>query len=189
MRSTGTLSANDPPRVRVSEGAGPRHFAFHPNNRNLYLLNELDGSLYTYAYDAASGTLSEQHVDSALPSGFDGPPFGEKGPSRNGGPKGGRHPHQPGRPLPLRLRAHHQHARRLRGRPRERPPDEDRQLPDREDAAGLQHRPQRPLPVVAGQDSNTLAVNAIDQQSGRLTFLKQYPMGEGPNWVEILRLS
>ena len=38
----GRLSANMPAAVKVSDGAGPRHFAFHPNNRSLYLLNELE---------------------------------------------------------------------------------------------------------------------------------------------------
>ena len=57
-------------------GAGPRHFAFHPNNRTVYLLNELDASLHVYAYDAQSGTLSERQTALALPPDFSGPPRG-----------------------------------------------------------------------------------------------------------------
>ena len=64
---TGTLSPNDPPAAQVKAGAGPRHFAFHPGNGRVYLLNELEASLYVFAYDAETGTLKEQQVISALP--------------------------------------------------------------------------------------------------------------------------
>ena len=64
---TGTLSPNDPPAAPVKAGAGPRHFAFHPGNGRVYLLNELEASLYVFAYDAETGTLKEQQVISALP--------------------------------------------------------------------------------------------------------------------------
>ena len=85
--ATGRLSANSPPAVKVEKGAGPRHFVFHPNNRWVYLLNELNASVYAYGYDAATGTLSELQTLSALPADFSGPPFGMPGLSTNGGPK------------------------------------------------------------------------------------------------------
>ena len=65
--ATGTLSPNDPPAAQVKTGAGPRHFAFHPTNGRVYLLNELEASVYVFAYDAGNGTLKEQQVISALP--------------------------------------------------------------------------------------------------------------------------
>ena len=49
--ATGTLSPNDPPAAPVKAGAGPRHFAFHPTNGRVYLLNELEASVYVFAYD------------------------------------------------------------------------------------------------------------------------------------------
>jgi 6-phosphogluconolactonase len=33
-----------------------------------------------------------------------------------------------------------------------------------------------------------MAVYRIDPQSGALTNLKQYPMGQQPNWIEIVDL-
>ena len=39
-----------------------------------------------------------------------------------------------------------------------------------------------------GLDSDTMTVHAIDPQSGVLSAVKQYPMGEMPNWVEIVDL-
>jgi len=35
-------------------------------------------------------------------------------------------------------------------------------------------------------DSANLTVHAIDQDSGELKNVKQYPMGKQPNWVEII---
>src|SRR5262249_33526917 len=48
---TGALSRNDPPAAQVKAGAGPRHFTFHPTNGRVYLLNELEASVYVFAYD------------------------------------------------------------------------------------------------------------------------------------------
>src|SRR5262245_31424129 len=64
---TGTLSPNDPPAAQVKAGAGPRHFTFHPTNGRVYLLNELEASVYVFAYDAKTGTLKDLQVVSALP--------------------------------------------------------------------------------------------------------------------------
>jgi len=65
--ATGTLSPNDPPAAQVKAGAGPRHFAFHPTNGRAYLLNELEASVYVFAYDPKTGTLKELQVVGALP--------------------------------------------------------------------------------------------------------------------------
>ena len=47
--SRGELSPNAPPSVGVRAGAGPRHFCFHPNGRFVYLICELDASIYAFA--------------------------------------------------------------------------------------------------------------------------------------------
>jgi 6-phosphogluconolactonase len=39
-----------------------------------------------------------------------------------------------------------------------------------------------------GLDSNALTVYRIDSQSGALTSVKQYAMGQPPNWIEIVDL-
>lgn len=43
--------------VQAEEGAGPRHIAPAPNGRFLYVLNELSGSVSTYAIDRGTGAL------------------------------------------------------------------------------------------------------------------------------------
>jgi 6-phosphogluconolactonase len=40
--------------------------------------------------------------------------------------------------------------------------------------------------LAVGQLSHALSSYRIDPESGKLTKLKEYPMGQNPNWVEIL---
>ncbi len=67
--AAGTL-ASDPQIVRAVPGAGPRHLVFDAAGRHLYVVNEMQSTVVTYAYDAANGTLSELQIVSALPKGF-----------------------------------------------------------------------------------------------------------------------
>jgi 6-phosphogluconolactonase len=70
--SEGKLLPNDTPWVQVHAGAGPRHFAFHPNGKYAYVINELDSTLIAYAYDAALGTLEAVQTVTTLPKGYSG---------------------------------------------------------------------------------------------------------------------
>jgi 6-phosphogluconolactonase len=69
---SGRLAPNDPAAVVTAPGAGPRHLAFHPDGRFVYLANELDGSVYAYAFDGERGTLRELQRYDALPAGYAG---------------------------------------------------------------------------------------------------------------------
>jgi len=66
----GTLSPNDPPSVSVKAGAGPRHFAFHPEGRYAYVINEMQSTVTAFSYDAGHGVLKELQTVSTLPSDF-----------------------------------------------------------------------------------------------------------------------
>jgi 6-phosphogluconolactonase len=67
----GTLGSY-PHSVKVHPGAGPRHLAFNPNRKFLYVINELQSTVITYSYDVAHGGLQELQTVSTLPSGFTG---------------------------------------------------------------------------------------------------------------------
>ena len=69
----GTLSANVPPFVKVNPGAGPRHFAFHPNGKFGYVLNELEASVTAFSYHAKNGSLSVLQMSATLPKDYSGP--------------------------------------------------------------------------------------------------------------------
>jgi len=68
----GKLKPNDVPWAKVKDGAGPRHFAFHPSCRYAYLINELDNTLIAFAYDETHGMLRELQTVPALPEDFAG---------------------------------------------------------------------------------------------------------------------
>lgn len=53
-------------------GAGPRHLAFHPTLARVYVLNELDSTLTTCAYDAATGALQALQLLSSLSERYTG---------------------------------------------------------------------------------------------------------------------
>ncbi len=71
-RTKGTLAANNPPFAKVDPGAGPRHFAFHPNGKILYVINEMRSTITGFSYDAAHGRLRPLDTVSTLPDGFKG---------------------------------------------------------------------------------------------------------------------
>jgi len=56
----------------LDPGAGPRHLAFHPSGRFVYVINELTSTVSAFGYDAAKGQLSPLQTVSALPDGFKG---------------------------------------------------------------------------------------------------------------------
>ena len=57
--------------ARSDPGSGPRHFAFAPDGRTVYVINELGCTLTAYAYDAESGRLDPRQTLPTLPEGFD----------------------------------------------------------------------------------------------------------------------
>src|SRR5215210_3399 len=76
--STGQLVPNEQGTAVASEnsGAGPRHFAFAPSGRTVYVINELDSTVTVYDYAPERGELYAHQVVSTLPDGVDGPAIG-----------------------------------------------------------------------------------------------------------------
>ncbi|MBL8828086.1 MAG: lactonase family protein [Planctomycetaceae bacterium] len=70
--SKSTLVANDPPFAKTPAGAGPRHLTFHPNGKQLYVINELLNSVTVFDMNADSGALTEKQTISTLPADFTG---------------------------------------------------------------------------------------------------------------------
>lgn len=64
------LTPNTPPSVSTQPGSGPRHLAFHPNGKWVYVIHELDNTMTTYAWDGAKGTLTPLQTISTLPADF-----------------------------------------------------------------------------------------------------------------------
>ena len=70
--NSGRLTPASTPSVAVSAGAGPRHFAFHPNGRWFYVINEEASTMTFMTFDPGTGLLQPQQSLSTLPSGFAG---------------------------------------------------------------------------------------------------------------------
>lgn len=71
----GVLSPNDPAAVSLPPGDGPRHFAFHPNGRWFYSLQEEGSNIVLFDYDSSNGRLAPRQTLSSLPPGFAGSNF------------------------------------------------------------------------------------------------------------------
>jgi len=65
----GSLTAATPPFAAVKPGSGPRHFAFHPEGRFAYVINEILLTVTAFRHDNESGALAEVQTISTLPPG------------------------------------------------------------------------------------------------------------------------
>ncbi len=68
----GQLTPHEPPWIAIHPGGGPRHMAFTPDGKTLYVANEVDSSVSAFRYDAARGTFTELQNLSLLPADFSG---------------------------------------------------------------------------------------------------------------------
>jgi 6-phosphogluconolactonase len=68
--TTGKLKPAAQPYAKAVDGSGPRHVIFSPNNKYVYLIQELTGVVVAYKY--SNGTMTAiQHISAAEP-GFKG---------------------------------------------------------------------------------------------------------------------
>ncbi|WP_429374164.1 lactonase family protein [Paenibacillus sp. DS2015] len=57
-------------KTELHAGAGPRHLAFHPNGQYAFVINEVDSTITSFAYDAEAGRLNTIETVPTLPSDF-----------------------------------------------------------------------------------------------------------------------
>lgn len=74
-KQTGKLAPAATPFASLPTGDGPRHFAFHPNGRWLYSIQEEASTVVFFHFDAATGSMKAQQTVSSLPDGFSGTSF------------------------------------------------------------------------------------------------------------------
>ena len=63
------LAPNAPAFAPLPPGSGPRHLAFHPSGKFVYVINELLCTMTVFSYDAQRGALKELQTVSTLPAG------------------------------------------------------------------------------------------------------------------------
>lgn len=172
---TGKLTPNDPPSVSVKAKAGPRHLVFSPNAKFVYLLNELDASIYVFPWDAKTGTLKKEvQVASALPKGFDGKPWAAD-----------IHMTPDGKFLYASERTTSTLAA-FKVDPKTGMLTSIDSFPTEKQPRGFSIDPTSRYLLAVGELSSSMTSYAIDKATGKLTKLKEYSVGKKPNWVEIV---
>jgi 6-phosphogluconolactonase len=181
---SGKLSANTPPVLQLKAGTGPRHLITSPDNRFVYLLNELTATVSTLALE--NGILKEVSSTSALP------PDSKLGP---GMPRP-----QQGRDVSNDIWASDLHitpdgrflyaAERTSSTIGAFSVDAGRlsylgSTPTEKQPRGFRIDPGGRFLVVSGEKSEMLSTYAIGPD-GRLQPIGRYPTGKGSNWVEIV---
>jgi 6-phosphogluconolactonase len=66
----GSLIPNGPQFGKADPGAGPRHFAWHPNGKIAYVVNEMSSSVSVFSFDGRAGVLRPLQTISTIPKGF-----------------------------------------------------------------------------------------------------------------------
>jgi len=174
--ATGTVSPKSPGEIRTKAGAGPRHLAFHPSGRFLYLLTETTATIGAYAVDPGNGMLKElQFVDVLAPD-YSGPiaaadlhvtPDGRfiYGSERRTSTLTGFRI-DPGTGTLSRIG----------------------QWPTETTPRGFAIEPRGRFLLAVGLDSHRMTVYRVGPD-GALTPQQQCAMGQMPNWVEIVDLG
>ncbi len=174
--TTGTLEPHTPPSVYVKEKAGPRHFVFHPNGKLVYVLAELDGSVYVFDYDSGKGMLKAKQSVSGLPPGFAGKPASAD-----------LHITPNGKFLYSSERT----SSTLTGftvNPAGGTLTPIESIPTEAVPRGFSIDSSGRYLLVVGQRSHQMSSYQIAPGTGKLTKLKEYPLGKSPNWIEIVDL-
>lgn len=185
---SGRLSANTPPVLQLKAGTGPRHLVASPDNRFVYLLNELTATVTTLALNSKTGLLNETANASALPP---------ESMLRPGMPRP-----QQGRDVSNDIWASDIHvtpngrflyaAERtsssigaFRVDPASGALTYLGSTSTEKQPRGFRIDPTGRFMVVSGEKSDTISSYAIES-SGFLLHIGKYPTGRGSNWVEIV---
>lgn len=70
--ASGVIVPHPALNVKLTPGAGPRHFVFDPNGTRAYAVNELDSTVTAFGWDESQGQLTAVQTISTLPDGFTG---------------------------------------------------------------------------------------------------------------------
>src|SRR5262249_43361406 len=147
-----------------------------PGGRFLYVLNELDASINSYALDPERGTLEELQSIPMVSSDSQPPPSAAD-----------VHITPDGRFLyGSERRTHRIVGFAIDGATGGLTPAGS--FETEPSPRGFRIAPGGRFLLAAGQTSNRIAVHAIDGHDGRLTRVSDTPAGSNPNWIEVVDL-
>ena len=145
----------------VAAGAGPRHFAFHPNGKFGYSVNELDRTVTAFSYDSAAGVLTPIGSVSTLPPDVT---------QTDGFSTAEIVAHPGGRFLYASNRGHHSIAMFALDPANGRPSFLGAEPIRGKTPRNFSIDPSGRFLLAGGQESDTVTVFAIDPETGRLSF-------------------
>jgi 6-phosphogluconolactonase len=175
--ATGKLTPADPASFRTRKGAGPRHIAIHPDGKHAYLLHELDATVDLLAFDSKNGTLSLMKTWNTLPPESTARPWAAD-----------LHLTPDGNFLYTSERNSHTLAI-WKVHPTNGQLSLVGHQPTEAQPRGFQIDSTGQWLLAVGQVSNHLTAYRIDPETGKLTPAARLPLGENPNWVEIVDLA
>jgi 6-phosphogluconolactonase len=201
--TTGKLTPLDPPAVKPEPGHGPRHLVLSPDNKFLYVLNELSGYVTQYAIDGSKGTLKLVDAVPSVPPEL-GMKWGQPQPPAGTTPIAAAAEPKPDQKPPI-------WAADLRLTPNgkflyttERNTDKIALFTVAPDTGkltyvtnfaterqprGINIDPSGRYLVASGEKSDRLSVYRVDQANGKLSDPTRYPVGRGANWIEIVQVK
>jgi 6-phosphogluconolactonase len=192
---TGLLTSNTPAVSLTKAGTGPRHFVFSNDNRFVYLLSELVGTITTFALDSKTGLLTQLSIDSILPPGSDLQPGLPRGAVGVAG--------APVRSVDKDIWAADIHmtpdGKFLIASERtnstltvfsvDSPSGKITQtscVQTEKQPRGFAVDPSGQFVIATGELSSTLSVHKLDSPTGTLTLVGKYPTGKASSWVETI---
>lgn len=175
--TTGCLTPNSPHSVTPEEGAGPRHFCFHPSLDVIYFSNEQGCSVTAYRFDSSVGTLSAFQTVSTVPDDFKG----DNTCAQIQISRSGKFLYAPNRGHDS-IACFSVEADTGRLTPIGRVPTET--VP-----RAFSLDPEGNFLFAAGLKSGRLASYRVNGDTGKLEPLETYTVGKGPIWVLITKLS
>ncbi|ERK14910.1 6-phosphogluconolactonase [Serratia fonticola AU-AP2C] len=174
LSQQGQLTPHGQEAVATASGAGPRHMAFHGNDKFAYCVNELDGTVDVFAIEANGGKYTLVQSLDMMPADF----AGTRWAADIHLTPNGRFLYTSDRTASIltvfsvsedgskiAVVGHHATEEQPRG-------------------FNIDHSGR--FVIAAGQKSGHIGVYQIDQNSGELTDLARYPVGKGPMWVSVL---
>ena len=196
---TGKLTPNDPAAVSPEPGHGPRHMVLSPDNKNLYVINELSGYVTQYSVNSSKGTLTLVESTSSVPAdaglawGTPQAPVGAA-PTPAAAPPKDEKPKVWAADIQITPNGKFLYStERTTSKialfivaPGTGKLTYVTNFATEAQPRGIRIDPSGQYLVASGEKSDQLAVYKIDQSTGKLGEPSRYPVGNGANWVEIV---
>ena len=170
-QESGMLTPNTQAELAPEQNAGPRHFCIHPRLNVLYFSNEQSSSVSSYKFDIYTGGLEPYQTVSTLPDGYEG----ENTCAQIQIASTGKFLYAPNRG--------HNSIACFSVNPDWGQITRTAIVPTEPVPRAFSLDPDGRFLYAAGLESGNVALYEIDQETGGLTHVETYAVGDEPMWV------